>query len=69
MFPPFPPRRKQHVKMVHFNIVLALCGLAVMWRIAATPSIGGAAGMSVSNAPGDAFAIIGTIAYCIFSLL
>ena len=59
----------QHVKIVHFNIVLGFCGLAVLWRVAALPSVGGAAGLNVSQIPGNVILIMGTIAYCIFSPL
>jgi tellurite resistance protein TehA-like permease/glutaredoxin-related protein len=56
----------KHVKIAHFNMILGFCGLAVLWRLAAIPSIGGAAGLSISNAPGDVFVIISVILYAIF---
>jgi len=56
----------KHVKISHFNIILGFCGLSVLWRMAAMGDIGGAAGLSVSNAPGDVFTIMSVILYGIF---
>ncbi len=56
----------KHVKIAHFNMILGFCGLAVLWRMAAMPDIGSAAGFNISNTPGDVFAIISVILYGIF---
>ena len=66
---PHPSCRLQHVKILQFNIVLGLCGLAVLFRAAAMPAIGGRAGLSLSDATGDVLAIIATVALGIFSLM
>jgi hypothetical protein len=57
----------KYAKVTHFNIVLAVCGLAALWRAAALPELGGAAGLNVSNSVGDVFAIAGTVIYVIFT--
>jgi hypothetical protein len=67
--PPTPFGALQHVKILQFNIVLGLCGLAVLFRAAAMPDIGGRAGLSLSDATGDVLAIVATVALGIFSLM
>lgn len=62
-------RGLQHTKIAHFNAVLGLCGLAVVWRAASLPAIGGAAGLSVSNTVGDVLTIIAVAAYCLMCML
>ncbi|PSC71350.1 C4-dicarboxylate ABC transporter [Micractinium conductrix] len=59
----------KHTKIAHFNAVLGLCGLAVVWRAASLPAIGGAAGLSVSNTVGDVLTIIAVAAYCLMCML
>ena len=59
----------QHVKVMHYNLVLGLCGLAVLWRAAALPTIGGAAGLSVTNAVGDVLGIAAVVVYLCLTLL
>ena len=59
----------QHVKAMHFTIVLGLAGLAVLWRAAALPSIGGAAGLSIPNATGDVLTIFTVVLYGVVGLL
>ncbi|KAL4531957.1 hypothetical protein Ndes2437B_g02386 [Nannochloris sp. 'desiccata'] len=56
----------KHVKIAHFNMILGFCGLAALWRMAAMRNIGGAAGLSISNTPGDVFTIISVSLYGIF---
>lgn len=54
---------------MHFTIVLGLAGLAVLWRAAALPSIGGAAGLSIPNATGDVLTIFTVVLYGVVGLL
>ena len=55
----------QYVKIAQFQIVLGLCGLATLWRAAAMPSIGGAAGLSIPDTTGDVVGIISVAVYLV----
>ncbi len=59
----------KHVKITHFNIVLGLMGLSVLWRMAAMKTIGVAAGITVSSTFGDVFSIISVVVFGIFGSL
>eukprot|EP00887_Chlorella_sp_A99_P002932 scaffold24.g2932.t1 len=59
----------KHVKMMQFNAALGLCGLAALWRAAAAPALGGAAGLAISHSVGDALAIIAVAFYGVLTLM
>jgi len=54
---------------MHFNIVLGLAGLAVVWRAASLPDIGGAAGLAVSPTTGDVLTIWTVVMLCLLSFM
>lgn len=59
----------QHVKIMHFNIVLGLAGLAVVWRAASLPAIGGAAGLAIPSTTGDVLTIWAAVMLCLLSFM
>lgn len=59
---------QQYVKIQFFLFVLGMCGLAVMWRSAAT-GVGAAAGLAISQTVGDVLAVLAAVAYILVSLL
>ena len=58
----------QHAKIALFQAVLGLAGLAALFRAAAMPGVGGAAGLAVSQSAADVLAIIAVVAYCLLAL-
>jgi len=59
----------KYTKASHFNIVLAMLGLASLWRLAGTPDIGNAVGFSISNTPGDVFTVMSVVLMVLFGSL
>lgn len=59
----------KYTKASHFNIVLAILGLASLWRLAGTSDIGNAVGFSISNTPGDVFTVMSVVLMVLFGSL
>lgn len=49
--------------------MLGVCGLAVVWRAAALPAVGGAAGLSIPNTTGDVLAIMAVVVLGLLSFM
>lgn len=64
-----PAPAPQHAKIALFQAVLGLAGLAALFRAAAMPGVGGAAGLSLGDSTGDVLAIIAVVAYGLLALL
>lgn len=50
-------------------MVLGLFGLAALFRAAALPGVGGAAGLALGPGTADVLTIMAVVAYCLLALL